>query len=91
MGSRLDNQNKLNKFTDNQVSQLAEKATQFAGHMVLRLVHDHLLRLDLAHYDKVISDHVGAIRRKMVTMKIVSVGLTFLFFPASSITRLFVG
>lgn len=83
MSTRLDNQNKLNKFTDNQVPQLAEKATQFAGHMVLRLVHDHLLRLDLAHYDKVISSQVAAIRRKMVIMKLVSVSLAFLFLSAS--------
>lgn len=77
MGTIMDNRDKLNKFTSNQVAQLAEKATQFAGHMALRLVHDHLLRLDLAHYDKVIRKSVFMINSKVKDVKSVSVCLFF--------------
>lgn len=85
MGTRLDTQNKLNKFTDNQLSQMAVKATQFAGHMALRLVHDHLLRLDLTHYDMVIRAQVASIKRRIQTVRDVSV----FFFSAISITDMF--
>lgn len=69
MGTIMDNRDKLNKVTSGQVAQLVEKATQFAGHMALRLVHDHLLRLDLAHYDKVIRKSVSVIISKVKDVK----------------------
>ncbi|XP_075876851.1 transferrin receptor 1a isoform X2 [Nelusetta ayraudi] len=69
MGTIMDSRDKLNKFTSNQVAQVVEKATQFAGHMALRLVHDHLLRLDLAHYDKVIRKSVSMIISKVKDVK----------------------
>lgn len=75
----MDNRDKLNKFTSGQVVQLVEKATQFAGHMVLRLVHDHLLQLDLVHYDKVIRNNVRLITSKVKDIKSVSVCLFFFF------------
>lgn len=71
MGTIMDNRDKLNKFTSNQVPQLAVTATQFAGHMVLRLVHDHLLRLDLTHYDNVIRQQVAKINGKLKALKLV--------------------
>lgn len=77
MGTIMDNRDKLNKFTSGQVAQLVEKATLFAGHMALRLVHDHLLRLDLAHYDKVIRKSVSVIISKVKDVKSVSVCLFF--------------
>ncbi|XP_070830659.1 transferrin receptor protein 1-like [Chaetodon trifascialis] len=64
-GTMLDTREKLNAATSNQVSQLAEIATRFAGHMVLRLVHDHLLRMDVMKYDKIIRTHVGQINGKV--------------------------
>lgn len=52
--------------------QLAEIVTRFAGHMALRLVHDHLLKVDLAKYDKVIRDTVNQIYLKVKEIRRVS-------------------
>lgn len=79
MNTMMDNRDKLNKATFNKVSQLAKIVTEFAGQMALRLVHDHLLRLDLTQYDKVIRRHVGQINSRVRTIKRVSVCLFFGF------------
>ncbi|XP_029309642.1 transferrin receptor 1a isoform X2 [Cottoperca gobio] len=68
-GTLLDTREKLNMVTGNQVPQLAKIVTQFAGHMVLRLVHDHLLRLDVMKYDKIIRTNVAQINGKVNTVK----------------------
>ncbi|KAA8587409.1 transferrin receptor protein 1 isoform X2 [Etheostoma spectabile] len=65
VGTKLDTREKLNLATGNQVSQLAEIATRFAGHMALRLVHDHLLRMDVMKYDKIIRTRVAQINVKV--------------------------
>ncbi|KAG7227304.1 hypothetical protein INR49_000308, partial [Caranx melampygus] len=51
-GTMLDTQEKLNSATANNVPKLAVKSAQFAGHIALRLVHDHLLKMDLGKYEK---------------------------------------
>lgn len=71
----LDTREKLNAATSNQVPQLAEIVTRFAGHIALRLVHDHLLRMDLTKYDKIIRTHVAQIYGKFKDFKRVSVQL----------------
>lgn len=75
----LDTRDKLNKATSNQVPQLAKIVTQFAGQIALRLVHDHLLRLDLTQYDKVIRSHVRQINSRVKDIKAVSFRLFFGF------------
>lgn len=62
----------------NQVPQLAETAARFAGHMVLRLVHDHLLRMDVMKYNNIIRNHVVQINTKVYSVKRVSAGFFFL-------------
>uniref|UniRef100_A0A3Q3FA99 Transferrin receptor protein 1 n=1 Tax=Labrus bergylta TaxID=56723 RepID=A0A3Q3FA99_9LABR len=57
-GTALDTQDNLNTAAAGKVPELAEVATRFAGHMVLRLVHDHLLRFDLKKYNKIIKVQV---------------------------------
>lgn len=69
----MDTQENLNMATSNQVPQLAQIVTRFAGHMALRLVHDHLLRLDLVSYEKIIRGSVGQIKSKIDEIKRVSV------------------
>ncbi|XP_033959771.1 transferrin receptor protein 1-like isoform X2 [Pseudochaenichthys georgianus] len=64
-GTTLDTREKLNAATGNKVPQLAEAATRVAGHMVLRLVHDHLLRMDVEKYNKIIRNHVAQINNKV--------------------------
>lgn len=71
----LDTRQKLNTATANQVPQLAEAVTRFAGHIALRLVHDHLLRMDLMKYDKIIRTHVAQINMKVKAVQRVSVQL----------------
>ncbi|KAK5859587.1 hypothetical protein PBY51_021135 [Eleginops maclovinus] len=60
----LDTRAKLNLATYSHVPDLAAIATRFAGHMVLRLVHDHLLRMDVMKYSKIISSRVSQINNK---------------------------
>uniref|UniRef100_A0A1A7WVF2 Transferrin receptor protein 1 n=1 Tax=Iconisemion striatum TaxID=60296 RepID=A0A1A7WVF2_9TELE len=64
-GTLLDTQEKLNTATSSQVPQLAETAGRFAGSIALRLVHDHLLQLNLMKYDKVIRSNVAKINAKI--------------------------
>ncbi|KAL3054710.1 hypothetical protein OYC64_017614 [Pagothenia borchgrevinki] len=67
-GTTLDTREKLNEATNNKVPQLAEAATRVAGHMVLRLVHDHLLRMDVEKYNKIIHNRVAQINNKVNSM-----------------------
>ncbi|XP_044076872.1 transferrin receptor 1a isoform X2 [Siniperca chuatsi] len=64
-GTMLDTREKLNAATASQVPQLAETVTRFAGHIALRLVHDHLLRMDLMKYDRIIRTQVAQINGKV--------------------------
>lgn len=41
--------------------ELSLLAAQVAGQMALRLVHDHILKLDVTKYSSVINKHVNAI------------------------------
>ncbi|TNN81464.1 Transferrin receptor protein 1 [Liparis tanakae] len=68
-GTLLDTKENLNSAVGNQVAQLAEIATRFAGHIVLRLVHDHLLRMDFMKYNNIIRSHVSQINSKINTVK----------------------
>lgn len=64
-GTMLDTQDKLNAATSSQVPELAETAGRFAGQMVLRLVHDHLLPMDLMKYNEMIRSNVVKINAKV--------------------------
>uniref|UniRef100_A0A668RFE0 Transferrin receptor protein 1 n=1 Tax=Oreochromis aureus TaxID=47969 RepID=A0A668RFE0_OREAU len=64
-GTTLDTQQNLNSITASQVPQLAVRAGQFAGHIALRLVHDHLLQMDLKKYNQLIRSHVVQINARV--------------------------
>ncbi|XP_026006785.1 transferrin receptor protein 1-like [Astatotilapia calliptera] len=64
-GTNLDTRENLNSVTASQVPQLAVRAGQFAGHIALRLVHDHLLQMDLKKYNQLIRSHVVQINGKV--------------------------
>ncbi|KAM8849246.1 transferrin receptor 1a [Spinachia spinachia] len=68
-GTELDTREKLNVATGNRVPRLAETAARFAGHMVLRLVHDHLLRMDVMKYNNIIRTHVVQINNQVYSVK----------------------
>ncbi|MEQ2175050.1 hypothetical protein GOODEAATRI_014251 [Goodea atripinnis] len=64
-GTLEDTLENLNTATSSQVPQLAETAGRFAGHIVLRLVHDHLLQMDVMKYYKIIRSDVAKINGKV--------------------------
>ncbi|XP_047445595.1 transferrin receptor protein 1-like isoform X2 [Mugil cephalus] len=68
-GTKLDTMERLRTATAGQMSALAEKAARFAGHITLRLVHDHLLRFDLMKYDSIIRTQVAQIYMKVKTIQ----------------------
>lgn len=88
-GTLLDTRDKLSAATGHQVSQMAVSASQFAGHMVLRLVHDHLLRFDLKKYNKIIQSHVARINTKVYAIKRVSILLINLILSLDSVLIFF--
>ncbi|XP_064188528.1 transferrin receptor protein 1-like isoform X2 [Anguilla rostrata] len=49
-GTVLDTKQRLDQAAGQRTAQFAASAAQFAGQMALRLVHDHLLRLDVERY-----------------------------------------
>lgn len=71
-GTKFDTREQLNAVTSNQIPQLAVAAAHFAGHIALRLVHDHLLQLDVTKYDKVIRTQVAQINSQIKDIKRVS-------------------
>lgn len=68
-GTKLDTQEKLKTTTANQIPQFAEAAARFAGHITLRLVHDHLLQLDLRKYTRIIQAQVSKINNKVAEVQ----------------------
>ncbi|KAJ0011829.1 hypothetical protein NQD34_012804 [Periophthalmus magnuspinnatus] len=68
-GTMLDSPQKLQSTTSNQVAQFAEVAARFAGHIALRLVHDHLLQLDLQKYTRIIRSKVFQINGKVAEVQ----------------------
>uniref|UniRef100_A0A4W6C065 Transferrin receptor protein 1 n=1 Tax=Lates calcarifer TaxID=8187 RepID=A0A4W6C065_LATCA len=68
-GTLLDTRETLKRVTGQQIPQLAETAAKFAGHIALRLVHDHLLRMDVTKYDKIIRTQVAQINGKVKNVK----------------------
>lgn len=60
-----DTADNLNAATSSQVPQLAETAGRFAGHIALRLVHDHLLQMDVMKYYKVVRSYVNKINGRV--------------------------
>ncbi|KAK6310334.1 hypothetical protein J4Q44_G00183890 [Coregonus suidteri] len=68
IGTLQDTRENLYNATCNQLAKLAVSAGQIAGQMALRLVHDHLLRLDVTMYHRQLQNHVVNINRKVKTV-----------------------
>ncbi|XP_014905226.1 transferrin receptor protein 1 [Poecilia latipinna] len=64
-GTMEDTVANLNAATSSQVPQLAATAGRFAGHIALRLVHDHLLQMDVMKYYKVVRSYVYKINGRV--------------------------
>jgi len=59
--------------TNHRTGEMAALAAQFAGQMALRLVHDHLLRLDVGRYSNVLTKAVMRAYRRV--QQLTKVGL----------------
>ncbi|XP_056155544.1 transferrin receptor 1b [Lampris incognitus] len=64
-GTVLDNMDHLNAETNQHTSEMATVAAQFAGQMALRLVHDHVLSLDVNRYSSTITKSVVKINSRI--------------------------
>lgn len=70
LGTNMDTKVNLDRITKEKVVELSVLAAQVAGQMALRLVHDHVLKLDVTKYSDVIADHVSAIIKRVDALKI---------------------
>ncbi|KAK2859700.1 hypothetical protein Q5P01_004320 [Channa striata] len=62
-GTSLDNMDHLDYQTNHHTSEMAAAAAQFAGRMAIRLVHDHLLSLDVSRYGSILTKAVARVYR----------------------------
>lgn len=65
----LDTRKNLEAQTSTELLAVAKVAGELAGVMVLRLVHDHLLRLNVERYKKVMGFHVGKINKEVMRLQ----------------------
>lgn len=72
----LDNKDHLNYLTGQKTSEVTVAAAQIAGQMALRLVHDHLLKLDTSRYSSVVSKAVSGVYRRILQLSQVCVCVT---------------
>lgn len=64
-GTLLDNSDHLNYQTNQHTAEITATAAQFAGLMALRLVHDHLLSLDVSRYGRVLTRDVSRVYKRV--------------------------
>lgn len=63
--TNLDSVDHLNYQTNHRTSEMMTVAAQFAGQMALRLVHDHLIKLDVTTYSGLISKNVNRVYKRI--------------------------
>lgn len=64
-GTSLDNMDHLDYQTNHCTSEMTAVAAQFAGQMAVRLVHDHLLSLDVSRYSSILTTAVAQIYKRI--------------------------
>ncbi|XP_041817585.1 transferrin receptor 1b [Chelmon rostratus] len=64
-GTNLDSKDHLNYETNHHTSEVTAVAAQFAGQMALRLIHDHLLSLDVSRYSSVLTKAVVQVYKRI--------------------------
>ncbi|XP_076837649.1 transferrin receptor protein 1-like [Brachyhypopomus gauderio] len=68
-GTMLDTRKNLDGRTSQNVPALVKTAGEIAGHVALRLVHDHLLRLNVEKYSSVFLTRLAEINRDVVRLQ----------------------
>uniref|UniRef100_A0A672NWF9 Transferrin receptor protein 1 n=1 Tax=Sinocyclocheilus grahami TaxID=75366 RepID=A0A672NWF9_SINGR len=71
-GTIEDTDQNLERYTSYNTLKLAKTAGEVVGLVTLRLVHDHLLKLNVAKYTSVIRNYVSQIRSKVESRQMVS-------------------
>lgn len=77
-GTNLDSMDHLDYQTNHHTGEITVIAAQFAGQMALRLVHDHLLNLDVSRYGGLITKSVSQVYRRVKQLSQVSLSASFL-------------
>nr|XP_046227572.1 transferrin receptor 1b [Scatophagus argus] len=67
-GTNLDNMDHLNYQTNHRTSEMTALAAQFAGQMALRLIHDHLLRLDVSRYSDILGKAAKRVNQRIIQL-----------------------
>ncbi|CAM4596082.1 unnamed protein product [Leuciscus chuanchicus] len=70
-GTFEDTELSLDRYTSSSTLKLVKTAGEVAGLVTLRLVHDHLLKLNVAKYTSVIRNYVSQIRAKVESRQMV--------------------
>ncbi|XP_067310451.1 transferrin receptor 1a [Pseudorasbora parva] len=68
-GTFEDTEQYLERYTSSSTLKLAKKAGEVVGLVALRLVHDHLLKLNVAKYTSIIRNYVSQIRSKVESLQ----------------------
>ncbi|KAM9436897.1 transferrin receptor 1b isoform 2-T2 [Clarias gariepinus] len=71
-GTPLDIREKLNEATDGKLLDVCVSAAQVAGQMALRLVHDHILNLDVNEYTRIIRKNAVRLLKEIHTVEALS-------------------
>lgn len=77
-GTNMDNVDHLNYATNHKTSEITVLAAQFAGQMALRLIHDHLLSLDVNRYSPVLLKAVSQVYKRIGQLSRVGLELLML-------------
>ncbi|XP_066508335.1 transferrin receptor protein 1-like [Hoplias malabaricus] len=68
-GTNLDTKRNLDIKTSFNLPALVKTAGEVAGQMALRLVHDHLLRLNVEKYTTILRSNVALINREVISLQ----------------------
>lgn len=68
-GTMLDTRKNLEAETSTEFLVLAKAAGEIAGVMALRLVHDHLLKMNVEKYKNILRIHIGKINREVMRLQ----------------------
>uniref|UniRef100_A0A3Q1F2Y6 Transferrin receptor 1b n=1 Tax=Acanthochromis polyacanthus TaxID=80966 RepID=A0A3Q1F2Y6_9TELE len=86
-GTNLDNRDNFSYQTNHRSGEMVAAAAQFAGQMALRLVHDHLLSLDVSSYKRLLTKTVKGVSNQVKQLSQKDVSATWLFSARGSFVR----
>ncbi|KAF4075617.1 hypothetical protein AMELA_G00220850 [Ameiurus melas] len=76
-GTDLDTRENLDAATKQKLLEVCVSAAQFAGQMTLRLVHDHILNLDVDEYTRIIRKNMRGIGKQIKQVAAINPNASF--------------